>query len=129
MGELLRILKDDDREVEDSPLTAPQLAEMLALIKDGTISGKIAKTVFEEIYRSGKGAKEIVQEKGLIQITDSDALSTIVDDVLHAHPDEVEHYKKGKDKLLGYFVGQVMKVTQGKANPQLVNKILRGKLS
>lgn len=128
MGDLLRLLNEDNREVEECPLTPAQLAEMLGLIRDGTISGKIAKTVFEEIYRTGKGAKEIVQEKGLVQIADEDAINKVVDEVLASHPKEVEAYKKGKEKLFGFFVGQIMKATQGKANPQLVNQILKKKL-
>ena len=129
MGDLLRLLKDDDREVEACPLTPEQLAAMLDLIKDGTISGKIAKTVFEEMYKTGKGAEEIVREQGLVQITDEDALTKTVEEVLQDHPNEVEAYKGGKDKVFGFFVGQVMKATQGKANPQLVNQILKKKLS
>jgi aspartyl-tRNA(Asn)/glutamyl-tRNA(Gln) amidotransferase subunit B len=125
MGDLLRLLKEDDKEVEASPLSPRQLAEMLGLIKDGTISGKIAKTVFEEMYKTGKGAKEIVQEQGLVQITDQTAVEQAVKQLLQEHPQEVEAYKSGKEKLFGFFVGQVMKATQGKANPQLVNEILK----
>jgi len=129
MGDLLRLLKEDDREVEHCPLRPEQLAEMLELIKNGTISGKIAKTVFEEMYRTGKTANEIVQEQGLVQITDEDALRTTIREILTANAKEVEQYRQGKTKLLGYFVGQVMKATQGKANPQLVNKLLQEELS
>jgi len=125
MGDLLRLLKEDDKEVEECPLSPQQLTEMLMLIKDGTISGKIAKTVFEEMYRSGKAAKKIVEEKGLVQITDADDVTRTVEEVLKNHPKEVAEYKSGKEKLFGFFVGQVMKETQGKANPQLVNDILK----
>jgi aspartyl-tRNA(Asn)/glutamyl-tRNA(Gln) amidotransferase subunit B len=125
MGDLLRLLKEDDKEAEAAPLSPRQLAAMLALIKDGTISGKIAKTVFEEMYKTGKGAKEIVAEKGLVQITDQAAVEQAVEKVLQDHPQEVEAYKNGKEKLFGFFVGQVMKATQGKANPQLVNETLK----
>ena len=128
MGDLLRLLKEDDREVEDCPVTPGQLAEMLGLIKDGTISGKIAKTVFEDMYKTGKGATEIVKEEGLVQITDESALEKAVDEVLQNHPNEVDAYKGGRDKLFGFFVGQVMKATQGKANPKLVNEILKKRL-
>ena len=128
MGDLLRLLKEDDREVEDCPVTPGQLAEMLGLIKDGTISGKIAKTVFEDMYKTGKGAAEIVKEEGLVQITDESALEKAVDEVLQNHPNEVDAYKGGRDKLFGFFVGQVMKATQGKANPKLVNEILKKRL-
>jgi aspartyl-tRNA(Asn)/glutamyl-tRNA(Gln) amidotransferase subunit B len=128
MGDLLRLLKEDDREVEDCPVTPGQLAEMLGLIKDGTISGKIAKTVFEDMYKTGKGAAEIVKEEGLVQITDESALEKAVDEVLQNHPNEVDAYKGGRDKLFSFFVGQVMKATQGKANPKLVNEILKKRL-
>jgi aspartyl-tRNA(Asn)/glutamyl-tRNA(Gln) amidotransferase subunit B len=128
MGDLLRLLKEDDREVEAAPLSPRQLAEMLALIKDGTISGKIAKTVFEEIYKTGRSAGEIVKEQGLVQITDQAVVEQAVEKVLQTHPKEVEAYKQGKDKLFGFFVGQVMRATQGKANPQLVNDILKKRL-
>jgi len=129
MGDLLRLLKEDEREVEDCPLAPQQLAEMLGLMRDGTISGKIAKTIFEEMYKCGKGARQIVQEQGLMQITDEDALNNAVKEILQTYPQEVEAYRKGKEKLLGFFVGQVMKATKGKANPQLVNEILRKKLA
>ncbi|OGP53459.1 MAG: aspartyl/glutamyl-tRNA amidotransferase subunit B [Deltaproteobacteria bacterium RBG_13_52_11] len=129
MGDLLRLLKEDDKEVDTCPLSPEQLAEMLGIMKDGTISGKIAKTIFEEMYKTGKGAKEIVEEQGLVQITDEAAVTQAVAEVLQNHPKEVEEYKNGKEKLFGFFVGQVMKATQGKANPQLVNEILKKKLS
>ncbi|OGP80730.1 MAG: aspartyl/glutamyl-tRNA amidotransferase subunit B [Deltaproteobacteria bacterium RBG_16_54_11] len=129
MGDLLRLLKEDEKEAESSPLSPKQLAAMLGLIKDGTISGKIAKTIFEEMYKTGKGAKEIVEEQGLVQITDEAAVAQAVAEVLQDHPKEIEEYKNGKAKLFGFFVGQVMKATQGKANPQLVNEILKKKLS
>jgi aspartyl-tRNA(Asn)/glutamyl-tRNA(Gln) amidotransferase subunit B len=125
MGDLLRLLKEDDKEAEASPLSPRQLADMLGLIKDGTISGKIAKTIFEEMYKTGKGAKEIVEEQGLVQITDEAVVTQAVAEVLQDHPKEVEAYKNGKEKLFGFFVGQVMKATQGKANPQLVNETLK----
>jgi aspartyl-tRNA(Asn)/glutamyl-tRNA(Gln) amidotransferase subunit B len=128
MGDLLRLLKEDDKEAEASPLSPRQLAEMLGLIKDGIISGKIAKTVFEEMYKTGKGAREIVEEQGLVQITDQGAVEQAVEKMLQTHQKEVEAYKNGKEKLFGFFVGQVMKATQGKANPQLVNEILKKRL-
>jgi aspartyl-tRNA(Asn)/glutamyl-tRNA(Gln) amidotransferase subunit B len=128
MSELLRELKRDEREIEDCPVSAPHLAEMLKMIDDGIISGKIAKSVFEEMYRSGKRAEEIVQEKGWVQVTDFSEIEKIVDQVLSANTKEVEAYRKGKEKLFGFFVGQVMKATQGKANPQMVNHLLKKKL-
>jgi aspartyl-tRNA(Asn)/glutamyl-tRNA(Gln) amidotransferase subunit B len=129
MSELLRELKRDEREIEDCPVSALHLAEMLKMIDDGIISGKIAKSVFEEMYRSGKRAEKIVKEKGWIQVTDFAEIEKIIELVLSANPQEVEAYRQGKDKLFGFFVGQVMKATQGKANPQLVNELLKKKLA
>ena len=129
MSELLRELKRDEREIEDCPVSAPHLAEMLKMIDDGIISGKIAKSVFEEMYRSGKQAEEIVKEKGWVQVTDSSEIERIVEQVLSANPKEVDAYRKGKEKLFGFFVGQVMKATQGKASPQRVNDLLKKKLA
>jgi aspartyl-tRNA(Asn)/glutamyl-tRNA(Gln) amidotransferase subunit B len=95
---------------------------------EGTISGKIAKTVFEEMANTGKAPDVIVKEKGLVQVTDTAAIESAVDEALSANPDEVAAYRQGKTKLLGYFVGQVMKATRGKANPKLVNQLLKQKL-
>jgi aspartyl-tRNA(Asn)/glutamyl-tRNA(Gln) amidotransferase subunit B len=129
MGDLLRELKQDDREIEECPVPPKHLASMLKMIKDGVISGKIAKTVFEEMYRSGKGPEKIVQEKGLVQLTDSGEIQRVIQGVLEENPKLVEDYRKGKEPLLGFFVGQVMKATRGKANPKLVNELLRKSLS
>jgi aspartyl-tRNA(Asn)/glutamyl-tRNA(Gln) amidotransferase subunit B len=128
MSELLRELKKDEREIEECPVPAGNLAELLKLIEDGTISGKIAKSVFEEMYRSGKRAGEIIQATGSLQVSDSITLEKVVADVLATNGKEIEAYRKGKEKLFGFFVGQVMKATQGKANPQMVNEILKKKL-
>jgi len=128
MSELLRELKRDEREIEDCPVPALHLAEMLRMIDEGIISGKIAKSVFEEMYQSGRRAQVIVEEKGWVQVTDSSEIDKAIDQVLAANPQEVEAYRKGKEKLFGFFVGQVMKATQGKANPQLVNHLLKKKL-
>ena len=128
MSELLRELKRDEREIEECPVPAPHLSEMLRMMEEGVISGKIAKSVFEEMYRTGKRAPEVVKEKGWVQVSDSSEIDRIIDQVLAANPKEVEAYRKGKDKLFGFFVGQVMKATQGKANPQLVNELLKKKL-
>jgi aspartyl-tRNA(Asn)/glutamyl-tRNA(Gln) amidotransferase subunit B len=128
MSELLRELKGDEREIEQCPVPAGNLSEMLRMIEEGVISGKIAKSVFEEMYRTGKKAPEVVKEKGWVQVTDSSKIEKIVDQVLAGTPGEVEAYRKGKDKLFGFFVGQVMKATQGKANPQMVNQLLKKKL-
>ena len=129
MGDLLRELKNDDKEIEDCPVTPERLTDLLKLIDDGTISGKMAKTVFEEIYQSGKPAAEIVKEKGLTQITDESALLKMVEDVIAANPGQAADFKNGKDKLMGFFVGQVMQASKGQANPALVNKLLKEKLS
>ena len=99
------------------------------MIQDETISGKIAKTVFEDMAKSGKPPKEIVEEKGLVQVTDVSAIEEVVSKVLSQNKDEVEAYKNGKTKLLGFFVGQIMKETKGKANPKIVNNLLKQKLN
>ena len=125
MSELLRELKRDEREIEECPVPAKNLGQMLKLIDEGLISGKIAKSVFEEMYRTGKEAAAIVKEKGWVQVTDSSAIEKTVEAVLAKNPKEVEEYKKGREKVFGFFVGQVMKATQGKANPQLVNELLK----
>jgi len=129
MGDILGHLKDDKKDIKDSPVTPEALAKMINFIEDGTISGKIAKEVFEEMWKTGKQPKEIIEEKGLVQITDTGALETAIGEILEANPAQLEQYKQGKGKVFGYFVGQVMKVTKGKANPKLVNEILRKKLS
>ncbi|MBI4621250.1 MAG: Asp-tRNA(Asn)/Glu-tRNA(Gln) amidotransferase subunit GatB [Desulfobacterales bacterium] len=125
MVELLRRLKTDDRDIEECPVSPKLLARMLEMIDDGTISGKIAKTVFEDMYLTGEAPEKIVEKKGLLQVTDQEEVVEVVEKVLAENPKEVENYKKGKTKLFGFFVGQVMKETKGKANPNLVNEILR----
>ncbi len=129
MGDLLRELKKDDREIEECPVPPKHLASMVKMVKDGVISGKIAKTVFEEMYRSGIAPEKIVQEKGLIQLTDVEEIKRIIRGVLEENPKLVENYQKGKEQLFGFFVGQVMRATKGKANPKLVNELLRKSLS
>ena len=125
MSEVLRKLNQQKQEITACPITPKDLAELLQLIQKGTISGKIAKVVFEEMYSSGKPASQIVREKGLVQITDQAVLEKIAQKIIESYPKEVEQYKAGKEKLLGFFVGQMMKQTKGKANPQLVNKIFK----
>ncbi|MDA0691591.1 MAG: Asp-tRNA(Asn)/Glu-tRNA(Gln) amidotransferase subunit GatB [Nitrospinae bacterium] len=129
MGDLLRELKNDDREIENCPLTPEALTDLLKLIEKGTISGKMAKTVFEEMYQSGRPADEIVKQKGMTQISDSGAIEKMIDDVISANPQQLEGYRNGKETLLGYFVGQVMKASKGQANPALVNQLLKDKLA
>jgi len=128
MGTLLGLLKAEDKTIEDSPVSSAQLAELLTLIETNVISGKIAKAVFEEMVKSGKSPKAIVEEKGLVQVTDESAIEAVVDQVIEANPAEVEKFKAGNDKIMGFFVGQVMRETKGKANPQIVNKLLAQKL-
>ena len=128
MTDILRVLKDRNLAIGDCPVTSSMLASMLKLIKDGTISGKIAKTVFEEMEKSGKAPDEIVKEKGLVQITDTSEIEKFVEEVIESSPENVAAYKEGKTKIIGWFVGQVMKSSKGKANPALVNKLLKEKL-
>ena len=125
MGDLLRELNHAHHRPDQAPLTPSHLAELLHLIDDGTVSGKIAKTVFEDAYRSGKRPGDIVSEQGLVQMSDSDALREIIEQVLAGHPEQVAGYRGGKEQLLGFFVGQTMKATQGKANPATVNTLLK----
>lgn len=128
-GKLLRLLNEENSTIEACPLRPSQLAGMLALIDNGTISGKIAKTVFDEMYKTGKNADVIVREKGLMQISDESAIERAVDEVVASNPTEAERFRTGEEKLLGFFVGQVMKATKGKANPKLLNDLLKKKLS
>jgi len=124
MGSLLALLNSEAKAIKDSPVSAPDLAALLKLVDEDVISGKIAKTVFDEMAKTGKSPKHIVEEKGLVQMTDESAIEKVVSKVLEASPKEVKAYKNGKKKLMGFFVGQVMKETKGKANPKIVNALL-----
>ena len=128
LNELLGILNKNNIPLEDSPVSAKQLGELVGLIEDNTISGKIAKDVFADMMETGKDAGTIVEEKGLKQVTDTGAIEALVDEVLAENPDNVAQYKSGKEQLFGFFVGQVMKKSQGKANPAMVNQLLKKKL-
>jgi aspartyl-tRNA(Asn)/glutamyl-tRNA(Gln) amidotransferase subunit B len=128
MGDLMYHLKNDNREIEECPVTPAMLVSMLKLIADGTISGKIAKTIFEEMYNTGRDPMKIVKEKGLVQVSDTSSIEALVQGVIKENPKEVQAYRAGKHKLLTFFVGQVMKKCQGKANPKVVNEILQEKL-
>ena len=128
-GELFALLNDRNLEISQSPISSKNLSSLINLIKDGTISGKIAKTVFEIMANESKDPKSIIDEKGLKQQSDPKEIEKIVDDVIKENPKNVELFKSGKDKLFGFFVGQVMKKTDGKANPKLVNDILKKKLN
>jgi len=128
MGELSGALNKHDISLADSPVTAEALGAMLQRIEDGTISGKIAKQVFEAMWKGDGTADEVIEAQGLKQISDSSAIEGIIQQVLDNSPKQIEQYKNGQQKLFGYFVGQVMKATQGKANPKQVNELLRKKL-
>jgi len=127
-GDFFRRLNADDLAIADAPVSAGQLGGILDLIADGTISGKIAKDVFDAMWESGKDAAAIVEEKGLKQISDTGEISAIVDQIIADNPEQSEQYRSGNTKVAGWFTGQVMKATQGKANPQMVNQLLQEKL-
>jgi aspartyl-tRNA(Asn)/glutamyl-tRNA(Gln) amidotransferase subunit B len=127
-GELSAALNKSGLEIGDSPISYQRLAGLLIRIADNTISGKIAKQVFEEMWQSEAGADEIIETKGLKQITDTGAIEAIIDKIIADNPGQVEQYRSGKDKVFGFFVGQVMKAMQGKANPEEVNRMLKDKL-
>jgi len=128
MGEVIRGLNDSGLSIYDCPVTPGMLAELLKLIDDGAISGRIAKTVFDEMWKSGKTPSDIVREQGLVQVSDKDAIKTIIDSVIAENPEQVQELRGGKEKLFGFFVGQVMKASKGKANPAVVNELLQEKL-
>jgi aspartyl-tRNA(Asn)/glutamyl-tRNA(Gln) amidotransferase subunit B len=128
LSELLRELTNAKADITECKLTAEDLGALIRLIDDGTISGKIAKDVFAEMFATGKAPAAIIKEKGLVQITDTSAIEKIVEEVLARNPKELASYRAGRTQLLGFFVGQVMKVSGGKANPQAVNEILKQKL-
>ena len=127
-GELFALLNEKNIEIDQSPISPENLSKLINLISDGTISGKIAKTLFVEMSNGDQDPKKIVEEKGLKQQSDPKELEKIIDKVILDNPDNVQKYKSGKDKLFGFFVGQVMKASSGKANPNLVNDILKKKL-
>ena len=128
-AELFGQLNKAGLEIEASPITTAKLSGLLALIEDNTISGKIAKVVFEKMFDSGKDASQIVEEEGLRQVTDTGAIEKVIDDVMAANADKVTEYRSGKDKLFAFFIGQVMKASGGKANPAAVNDLLKKKLA
>jgi len=127
-GELFGVLNKSGLGIGDSPVSAAALGGLIDLIADGTLSGRLAKDVFEAMAETGKEASVVVEEKGLKQVSDSGAIEAEVDQVLQAYADKVAEYKGGKDKLFGFFIGQVMKATGGKANPGVVNEVLKKKL-
>ena len=119
----------DSIKIDESQLTSDNFNVLLQRISDGTISKKIAKTILAEIWETGRNADEIIDDQGLVQIQDENLLGEVITKVIESNPKQVEDYKNGKDKLFGFFVGQVMKETQGKANPKSVNEILKKLLS
>jgi len=127
-GDFFRRLNADDLEIAASPVSAAQLGGLIDLIADGTISGKIAKEVFDAMFDSGKDADSIVEEKGLKQISDSGEISAVIDQIIADNPEQADQYRQGNTKVAGWFTGQAMKATQGKANPQMVNELLQEKL-
>ena len=129
MGDLAKNLNAENKTIEESPIEAKRLAQMIALIEKGTISGKIAKKVFSEMWTCPDAPEKIVKDKGLVQITDTKAIEAIVDQVLAANQKAVEDYRGGNKKAIGALVGQVMKQSKGKANPQMVNELLAKKLN
>ena len=128
MGDFAAFLNKDNRDIAQSPVSAAQLAGLLRRIQDQTISGKIAKEVFEALWAGESDADAIIEKRGLKQITDTSAIEKVIDDVIAANPEQLAQYRAGKDKLFGFFVGQVMKLSKGKANPQQVNELLTEKL-
>jgi len=129
VGDISALLNKDNIDIEESNLTPENFGKLIERISDNTISGKIAKSVLEEVWESGSDVDEIIESKGLVQIQDESLLEEIAKKVVDSNPDQVAAYKSGKDKLFGFFVGQVMKETQGKANPKSVNEILKKILS
>ena len=128
IGELFAVLNDKNLEITQSPISAKNLSKLINLIKDGTISGKIAKTIFELMLDGDKDPQKIVEEKGLKQQSDPKAIEALIDKIINDNREKAIEYKQGKEKLFGFFVGQAMKASGGKANPQLINEILKKKL-
>jgi aspartyl-tRNA(Asn)/glutamyl-tRNA(Gln) amidotransferase subunit B len=129
MGDVLRFLNEEKRDIRQCSITAKALADMIKLIEEGMISGKMAKDIIEDMYKTGLSPQKIIEEKGLVQITDEGELAKTITTIMKANPNQLKDYRGGKEKLFGFFVGQVMKATQGKANPQMVNDLLKKMLA
>ena len=129
MGDLFATLNRLGKKITESPVSPENLGRMVDLINDNTISGRIAKDVFQFMAEEGKDPDTIIEEKGLKQVTDTSAIEKIIDEVMAANPDKVAEYRGGKDKLIGWFVGQTMRASQGKANPGMLNDLLKKKLT
>jgi len=128
LSELLYLLKEANQEIEQSPVSSRGLAELLGLIKEGTISGKMGKEILVEMFRTRQGARQVMAAKGLEQINDPEKIAAVAREIMAANPKQVEQYRKGKTATFGWFVGQVMKTTRGQANPQLVQEVLKKEL-
>ena len=128
IGDLTRVMNESGKSLKEIDLSPEHLAALTKIIDSGEISSKIAKTVFEEMLASARTPEEIIEEKGLKQVSDSGELGRIVDELLAANPEQVEQYRAGKTKVIGFFVGQMMKQTQGKGNPAVINSLLKEKL-
>jgi aspartyl-tRNA(Asn)/glutamyl-tRNA(Gln) amidotransferase subunit B len=128
MGELTRELNNSGTDITVSPVSPDRLVDLLTMVDKEVISLKVAREIFPELYRSGKTPQQIVQEKGLTQVSDEGALKKIIDEVLSKNPVQVGQFKEGKQQVLGFLVGQVMKASGGKANPGKVNELLKNKL-
>jgi aspartyl-tRNA(Asn)/glutamyl-tRNA(Gln) amidotransferase subunit B len=128
MGELSALLNNENLNIRDSKVSSDKLGQLVLRIEDGTISGKIAKDIFEKMWISGKEVDEIIKDEGLEQVTDDKQIEAMIDEVIKSNPEQLEQYRSGKDRLFGFFVGQVMQASQGKANPKQVNDILKSKL-
>lgn len=128
LSELLYLLKEANKETEQSPVAARNLADLVALVKQGTVSGKMGKDILAEMFATGKNAREVMAAKGLEQINDAEKIAAVVREIMTANPAQVEQYRKGKTATMGWFVGQVMKATRGQANPQLVQEVLKREL-
>ena len=129
MGDVLRRLNEEDASVSDLKFTSKDLADLLNIVKSGKINNNTGKKVLRDMFETGKKPEEIVKEKGLIQISDEGELENMVEEILDKNQQSIEDYKNGKDRAVGFLVGQIMKATRGKANPQIVNKILVEKLN
>ncbi len=129
MTDILRVMGERKVGIEQFPVQPARLAAMIGLIQKGTISGKIAKEVFEEMLSSPEEPLAIVERKGLVQVSDEESIERIIDQMLAMHAKQVDHYLAGNDKIFGFFVGETMKLTKGRANPRVVNELLKRKLS
>jgi aspartyl-tRNA(Asn)/glutamyl-tRNA(Gln) amidotransferase subunit B len=129
MGDVLKVINEKKIDIKDFSISADNLAELINIINDNTISGKIAKEIFPEMLKENKKPLDIVKTKNLLQITDTTEIAGIIDDVLSKFPNEVQEFLTGKEKVFGFFIGKIMKETKGKANPKIVNELLREKIS